>query len=141
MKLTPRKLILVTSLMVMASSFMAADSVATTAPESQPAISSCPADFFKVKVHEEAKQCQPFDTEIPASMVYFIGDTPDAIVAYYLALMPELSLKGEHNRRVLLLNDTQNIRVVVSPDGEGAQVDILVLETKEPVPLANLLQD
>ena len=93
MKFTPRKLILVTSLMVMASSLMATDSLATTAPQSQPQITSCPTEFFVVKIHEDARQCQPFDTEMPASMVYFIGDTPDAIVAYYLALMPDLSLK------------------------------------------------
>ncbi len=141
MKFTPRKLILVTSLMVMASSLMATDSMATTPPESQPEISSCPAAFFAVKVHEDAKQCQPFDTDMPASMVYFIADTPDAIVAYYLALMPDLSLKGEHNQRVLLVNDAQNVRVVVSPDGEGAQVDILVLGKETPAPIASLSND
>ena len=141
MKFTPRKLILVTSLMVMASSLVATDSMATTAPESQPQISSCPTEFFAVKIHGDARQCQPFDTEMPASMVYFIGDTPDAIVAYYLALMPDLSLKGEHNERVLLVNDAQNVRVVVSPDGDGAQVDILVLGAETPAPLASLTND
>ena len=141
MKFTPRKLILVTSLMVMASSLMATDSLATTAPQSQPQITSCPTEFFVVKIHEDARQCQPFDTEMPASMVYFIGDTPDAIVAYYLALMPDLSLKGEHNERVLLVNDAQNVRVVVSPDGDGAQVDILVLGSEPPAPLASLTND
>ncbi|GGF73685.1 hypothetical protein [Alteromonas lipolytica] len=141
MKFTPRKLILVTSLMVMASSFMATDSLATTAPVSQPQISTCPDDFFTVKIHEDAKQCQPFDTELPASLIYFIGQTPDAIVAYYLALMPDLSLKGEHNKRVLLVNTAQNVRVVVSPDGEGAQVDILVLPTKASDSLADITSE
>lgn len=137
MKFTPRKLILTTGLIVLANSFVATESAATTAPETQPEITSCPADFFAVKVHEDAKQCQPFDTELPASMVYFIGQTPDAIVAYYLALMPELSLKSSYNERVLMVNDKQNVRVVVSPDGEGAQVDILVLPA-EQTNLANL---
>ena len=59
MKFTPRKLILVTSLMVMASSLMATDSLATTAPQSQPQITSCPTEFFVVKIHEDARQCQP----------------------------------------------------------------------------------
>lgn len=137
MKFTPRKLILTTGLMVLANALLATESAATTAPESQPTISSCPAEFFAVKVHEDAKQCQPFDTDMPASMVYFIGQTPDAIVAFYLALMPELSLKSSHNERVLMVNDKQNVRVVVSPDGEGAQVDILVLPVEE-TNLANL---
>lgn len=141
MKFTPRKLILTTSLMVLATSLMATDSIATTAPESQPQISACPGEFFAVKIHEDAKQCQPFDTELPASMVYFIGDTPDAIVAYYLALMPDLSLKGDHNGRVLLVNQAQNIRVVVSPDGEGAQVDVLVMASQAPESLAELNND
>lgn len=100
---------------------------ATSAPEMQPQITSCPTQFHSVSIHENARQCQPFDAELPASLVYFVADTPDAIVAYYLALMPELGLKGEFNQRILLLNTQQNVRVVVSPDGEGAQVDILVL--------------
>lgn len=141
MKFTPRKLILTTGLMVLATSLMATDSIATTAPELQPQTSACPAEFFGVKIHEDAKQCQPFDTELPASMVYFIGDTPDAIVAYYLALMPGLSLKGDHNGRVLLVNQAQNIRVVVSPDGEGAQVDVLVIASPPPESLAELHND
>ena len=138
MKFTPRKLILTTGLMVLATSFMATESGATIPAETQPVISACPDEFFTVKVHEEAKQCQPFDTEMPASMVYFISQSPDAIVAYYLALMPELSLKSSHNERVLLLNDKQNVRVVVSPDGEGAQVDILVLDTTQVSALADI---
>jgi hypothetical protein len=100
---------------------------ATSAPESQPKITSCPKSFYAVKIHEEARQCQRFDANMPASMVYFVNDSTDALVAFYLALMPNLHLKGEHNARILLSNDAGDVRVVVSPDGEGAQIDILVV--------------
>ena len=104
---------------------------ATTPPEMQPDITSCPTAFFAVSIHKDAKQCQRFDTDMPASLVYFVADTPQSLVAYYLELMPDLSLKGTFNQRVLLVNTQQDVRVVVSPDGDGAQVDILVLNTAD----------
>ncbi|NVK57673.1 MAG: hypothetical protein HWE26_18880 [Alteromonadaceae bacterium] len=102
-------------------------SQATTAPEMQPEISQCPEQFHNVTIHKAAKLCQPFDVELPASLIYFVAVSPEAMINYYLTLMPELSRQSEHNQRVLLLDNTQNIRVVVSPDDNGAQVDILVL--------------
>lgn len=104
---------------------------ATTAPLSQPEITRCPSTFHQVPIPKKAKQCQSFDAELPASLIYFIADSPDAIVANYLAELPELALKSHYNDRVLMVSEQQNVRIVVSPDGEGTQVDILVLPTDE----------
>ncbi|MDC8832552.1 hypothetical protein [Alteromonas gilva] len=107
---------------------------ATTAPTMQPKMSTCPGQFHDVVVHEAAKQCQHFDIELPASLVYFVSTSPAALVSYYLTQMPELSRQDTPNERVLLLNPKQNVRIVVSPDDNGAQVDILVLSKQDHTP-------
>ena len=117
-----------TAIYALAAVVMSAHANETPKSESsQPETSACPSEFYDVPMPKNAKQCQPFDADFPASMVFFIAASPDKIVANYLAEMPELALKGNHNNRVLMVNSKQNIRIIVSPDGEGAQVDILVL--------------
>jgi hypothetical protein len=104
--------------------------IATSALSTQPQITTCPATFHQVVIHNEARQCQRFDTQLPASLIYFVAATPDAMLAYYLTTMPELDIKAKIHDRVLLVSTDESVRIVVSADGKGAQIDILV--TAEP---------
>lgn len=108
-----------------------ADTLAVDNTQSMPAATACPGTFHNIVIPTSAKQCQLFDTAvgdnvIPASMVYFMADTKDNVIRFYQQAIPELTVHSTFNERTLLVANNNAIRVVVSPDGDGTQVDILV---------------
>lgn len=97
-----------------------------------PNATTCPEQFHGVKLHQDATQCQRFDTDFPVSLVYFVNDTPNSLVAFYLAHYPDLSAKKPINHRTLLVSKDGQRRVIVSPDNKGAQVDVLLMQDQKP---------
>lgn len=93
---------------------------------SGPKTMPCPANFHSVSIPDDARQCQLFDTELPATMVYFTPHDKASVIAYYQAAIAGLQERSTFNERTLLSAKGESIRIVVSPDGEGTQVDILV---------------
>ncbi|MBO1256354.1 hypothetical protein J3L16_11740 [Alteromonas sp. 5E99-2] len=91
-----------------------------------PEVSTCPNKFHSLTVHEEAKLCQIFDSTPPFSMVYHVKEMPDDVIAFFLR-NKNLSMASRENNRTLIMNDSKTHRVVVSPDGNGSQIDILVI--------------
>lgn len=94
-------------------------------------VSTCPTVFHSIAVPVSAKQCQLFDTAVddsvfPASMVYFMADNKENVINFYQQAIPGLTVHSTFNQRTLLVAKNNAIRVVVSPDGNGTQVDILV---------------
>ena len=90
----------------------------------------CPASLQGVVVHEEAKLCQQFSPSEQSnshSLSYFAPVPPEMMLAYYQQQHSELSLHSTFNDRTLLTMQNDAIRVVVSHDQNGSQVDILVL--------------
>jgi len=89
-----------------------------------PQITSCPQLFHAVALPEGARQCQQFDSGMPASMVYFVAKPSQDIIRFYSEAFPSLKVNEPVSQRTLLSNN--DIRIVVSPDGDGSQVDILI---------------
>ncbi|QPG06225.1 hypothetical protein IT774_03175 [Salinimonas marina] len=96
---------------------------------SGPDTAVCPADFYSIAMPAGATQCQRFDDELPASLVYHTPVDTQTILQWYQQAMPELAVVSRFNKRVVLSAPNNNIRVVVSPDQHGAQVDLLVIDT------------
>jgi hypothetical protein len=104
----------------------------TTAKVSQPIRVSetrsptCPADFYTLPLYPNAKFCQLFAEELPASMSYFAISDQQTAKAFYLQELgqaeDEETLKG---RIVLQYSNGQKV-VVISKDGQGSQIDILI---------------
>lgn len=122
-----RKLSIIVAMILGQSALLAAETMPVG-----PKATTCPEQFHGVKLHQEATQCQRFDTDFPVSLVYFVSDTPNSLVAFYLAHYPDLSAKKPVNHRTLLVSQDGLRRVIVSPDNKGAQVDVLLM--KEPAP-------
>jgi hypothetical protein len=87
---------------------------------------TCPADFYTLPLYPNAKFCQLFAQELPASMSYFAISDPQSAKDFYINQLgqaeDEKMLKG---RIVLQYSNGQKV-VVISKDGQGSQIDILV---------------
>ncbi|MFT5712237.1 MAG: hypothetical protein ACI9DQ_000640 [Glaciecola sp.] len=89
----------------------------------------CPVNFNKVSIPLNGKLCQIFAADFPASMILFIPQTPEEVVQYYLASGSFIEPK-KIKKRTLLKSTDNNTTLIISKDGSGTQVDILV---KSPV--------
>lgn len=87
---------------------------------------SCPSDFHALPLYPNAKYCQLFAEELPASMSYFaIADQQTAKAFYIEQLGPaedEKLLKG----RIILQYASGQKTLIISKDGQGSQIDILI---------------
>ena len=92
----------------------------------KPSIVSCPSEFQQVKIAQDARQCQAFDEPLTSVMVYHSPAAPEAMVYLYQEAHPALKTHSPVNGRTLLSSQDKAVRVIVSPDKTGSQVDILV---------------
>lgn len=100
----------------------------TSGTASSPNISSCPSAFHQVVIANNATQCQAFNEGLPASLVYFTTSSAGETIRYYQDNIPKAHVHTPINSRVLIVSSDNAYRVVVSPDNNGAQVDILVMK-------------
>jgi hypothetical protein len=90
----------------------------------------CPEDFNKVSIPVNGKLCQIFAADFPASMILFIPETPEEVIKYYLASSDSFIEPKMIKQRTMLKSADNNTTLIISKDGGGTQVDILV---KSPV--------
>jgi hypothetical protein len=90
----------------------------------------CPEDFNKVSIPVNGKLCQIFAADFPASMILFIPQTPEEVIQYYLASSNSFVEPKTIKQRTMLKSADNNTTLIISKDGGGTQVDILV---KSPV--------
>lgn len=86
---------------------------------------ACPTEFFQVPIPVGGKLCQIFATDLPASMVLYVPQTPQSVVDFYQN-NDQFQTANASKQRYLIQSKDNNITVIVSADGAGSQVDILV---------------
>ena len=89
--------------------------------------SECPQQFFDLPLPTKAKTCQVFMDALPASMTYFIANTPTQMKEYYLQTSVAFLQPRKHLGRHVLISQNEQFRIIISHDKEGAQVDLLAL--------------
>ncbi|WP_100643866.1 hypothetical protein [Alteromonas facilis] len=90
----------------------------------------CPTSLGGIAVHEQAKMCQQFNADEHSShqsLSYYLPLSTQEAIAFYQQQHNELTLHSSFNGRVLLTMNDNNIRVAVSTDNLGSQIDILIL--------------
>lgn len=102
----------------------------------------CPQTFYSITLPQNGKLCQVFAADLPASMIFYVPQSPSDVVQYFKQqhtssessdAMPtggankvSFSTSKQVKSRYLLLSDDKNTTIVISSDGEGTQVDVLV---------------
>ena len=104
-----------------------ADTVTTNSSLDAPVVQTCPASFFDVSLMANARQCQQFDDSLPASLVYFTKHAPEDVIAFYKNAYPQFAAKPPVNQRIMFAATDNSVRIVVSPDNMGTQVDVLII--------------
>lgn len=97
----------------------------------KPVLSSCPSMFFNVAIIDSARQCQQFDDSqsdtLPATLVYFTHQPKEQVIAFYQQTYPSFITKAPVNQRTQLSATNGAVRIIVSPDDNGTQVDMLIV--------------
>ena len=93
---------------------------------SHPSTVKCPAVFEQITIVDNAKLCQAFNKNSTAVMVYHSSSSPSELLAVYRAAHPSLNLHPAINDRNFLSSNDKSTRIIISPDSNGSQIDILV---------------
>ncbi|WP_252731914.1 hypothetical protein [Paraglaciecola arctica] len=102
----------------------ASDSESTTTTQTSSPM--CPADFFSLPLYPNAKFCQLFDHGLPASMSYFAISNQQSAKDFYISQMGQAEQEKMLNGRIVLQYSNGQQIVVISKDGQGSQIDILI---------------
>lgn len=86
---------------------------------------ACPSDFYQVAIPAGGKLCQIFATDLPASMVFYVPENMHTVVDFYQSA-GQLGAAQEVNQRFVMRSSDTHTTVIVSADGAGSQVDVLV---------------
>jgi len=87
---------------------------------------NCPNAFYQVDLPENGKLCQVFAADLPASMIFFVPQAPADVLKYYQAKDKVFSVTKQVKDRVMLQSADKNTTLIISSDGNGTQVDVLV---------------
>lgn len=87
---------------------------------------SCPDSFFELPLLPGASLCMSFDQELPASLTYHAKTDQTETRNFYLQKLGQAQSEELLKGRILLQYNQGQQTIIISPDGEGTQVDILV---------------
>ena len=90
----------------------------------------CPEKFNQIDIPINGKLCQIFAADFPASMILFVPQSPEEVVEYYLSSSVNFIEPKVIKQRTMMKSADNNATLIISKDGGGTQVDILV---KEPI--------
>jgi hypothetical protein len=87
---------------------------------------SCPEEFYSLPVIPEPQFCQQFSANLPASLSYHAKSDQAAAKQFYLDKMGKAESQDKLKGRIVLQYNNGQKVVIISPDGQGSQIDILV---------------
>lgn len=122
------KLITKLGLATLLTAGMSAQSEETTEPTNSATqhTQSCPEDFYTLPIIPEPQFCQQFSTDLPASLSYHAKRDQETAKQFYLDKMGQAESQDTLKGRIVLQYSNGQKVVIISPDGEGSQIDILV---------------
>jgi len=89
-------------------------------------VQGCPENFYALPLYPNAKFCQLFAEQLPASLSYFAISDQQTAKAFYLEQLGQAEDEQMLKGRIVLQYDNGQKVVVISKDGQGSQIDILI---------------
>lgn len=86
----------------------------------------CPAEFYALPLYPEAKLCQLFDDALPASLTYHASTDQQSTQEFYTKELGIADSIKELKGRIVLEYENANKIIIISKDGAGTQVDVLI---------------
>jgi hypothetical protein len=86
----------------------------------------CPTAFYQVKLPIDGKLCQVFAADLPASMIFFVAKAPSEIINFYQRDSATYTITKQVKHRYMMQSSDKNTTLIISKDGSGTQVDVLV---------------
>ena len=86
----------------------------------------CPAMFYQLTLSGDARLCQIFADQLPASLSYHSDHSPAQSEAFYRAQITQPVKVSKVKDRTLIEYKNRNKIIVISKDGKGSQIDIRV---------------
>jgi hypothetical protein len=87
---------------------------------------TCPAEFYTLPLYPNAKFCQLYAQGLPASMSYFASSDQQSAKDFYINQLGQAEDEKMLNGRIVLQYSKGQKVVVISEDGQGSQIDILI---------------
>lgn len=88
---------------------------------------TCPTHFYSLPLPSDASTCQQFDDAFPASLSFHSKMNLTQIKDFYTASKPALTLAQNQLGRYVIQDSNNQHRIVISKDGLGTQVDLLII--------------
>lgn len=113
----------------MASVLIATNTIAQEVDIAVSVSEQCPTEFYQLPLFPGAKLCQVFADGMPASMIYHASADQQTTQMFYQQKLGEADKVTLLKGRILMeYADSKHI-IVISKDGNGSQVDVLVKST------------
>lgn len=87
---------------------------------------NCPDDFYGLPLYPNAKFCQLFAEKIPASMSYFAMSNQQTAKEFYIDQFGQAESEQMLKGRIVLQYAQGQKVLIISKDGQGSQIDILI---------------
>lgn len=86
----------------------------------------CPTNFHDLPLFPDAKMCQIFGQSLPATMTYHATTDQQTTQDFYTEALGEADSISMLKGRIQLEYDGANKIIMISQDGAGTQIDVLV---------------
>lgn len=86
----------------------------------------CPDSFYDISLPSGGKLCQVFAADFPASMIFFVPSPPDQVINFYTNDASIFTSSKQVKDRFMLQSSDKNTTLIISADGDGSQVDVLI---------------
>ena len=87
---------------------------------------TCPPAFFQLPLYPQARLCQVFSGHLPASLIYHADTDQQSAVAFYQQQLGQAESERSFKGRTILQYKSAGQIIVISDDGRGSQIDILI---------------